>query len=188
MLPSWLKFQRVSLFLYLAAGVLLLVYALGFITDVYIFYAYGNNRLIEFYHDMQKINNALLWKALFVIIFSLILFLLELGKRPAGLFTFFMIIIIMAASIFICVNSIVVLTSAREQYAALDLSSLNRYIERGAITYEYSTRTYDIGLGGYSLFLFSSILMTITVIRNAFMVKEAKFEEPVSEKEEKENE
>ena len=170
MVPAWLKIQKLSLLFYLATGVLLLIYALGFISDVYIFYAFGSRELIEFYESMQKVNDALLWKAVFVIIFTVVLLMLELAKHPAGLITLLIVIIIAAVSIFICANSFIVLAQARYDYTALDLSSLDRYIERGAITYNYSTLIYDLGLGGYALFLLSSLFMAITVTLNAFKV------------------
>jgi hypothetical protein len=58
----------------------------------------------------------------------------------------------------------------RGKYSALDFSSLNRYIERGTITYRYSTLTYDLGLGIYLLFFCFSLFMAVTIIRNAFTV------------------
>jgi hypothetical protein len=160
------------LFLYLAIGVLLLVYALGFISDVYLFYAYGGKALADFYHEMQSVNGGLLWKAVLIIIFSLVLFMLELGRHPAGLITMILTALIAAVSVSLCVHSLALLVQARQTYAGLDLSSLNRYIERGAIRYQYSTLTYDLGMGGYALFLLSSLFMAITVIRNAFTVKD----------------
>jgi len=163
--------QRSGLYLYLAAGVLLLIYALGFISDVYLFYAYGGNALVDFYHEMQVINSGLLWKAVLAIVFALALFFLELGKHPAGLLTLVIAVIIAVASVFLCADSLVLLAEARQKYSSLDLSSLNRYIERGAIKYQYSTLTYDLGLIGYALFLMSTLFMAITVIRNAFTVR-----------------
>jgi len=170
-IPNWLLIQRVSLFLYLAAGVLLLVYALGFISNVYIFYAYGNAGLVEFYHDMQEVNDSLLWNAIIAVLFALGLFLLELRKHPAGIFTLIITIIITAVSVFICVYTIVMLADARLYYSELDLRPLDRFIDRGTIKYEYSTFTYDLGLGGYILFMLSSLFTAFSVIRNAFTVK-----------------
>jgi len=170
-LPNWLFYQRIGLFLYLAAGVLLLIYALGFVSNVYIFYAYGSNRLVEFYDEMQMVNDGLLWKAVIAISFAVVLFLLRLGKYPAGFVTLIITAVIAAVSIWFCAGSIIELFQARETYSGLDLNSLNRYIERGAISYQYSTLTYDLGLGGYLLFLLSSLFMAITVTRNAFAVR-----------------
>ena len=171
-LPQWLAVQRAGLFLYLAVGVLLLIYALGFISDVYLFYAYGNKGLVDFYYEMQGINTGLLWRAILIIVFALVLFFLELGTHPAGIFTMILAVLIALTSIFFCVDSLGLLAQARQTYSGLDLSSLNRYIERGAIQYQYSTLTYDLGMGGYTLFLFSSLFMAITVIRNACVVED----------------
>ncbi|MDR0455324.1 MAG: hypothetical protein LBH20_01405 [Treponema sp.] len=170
--PGWLTIQRISLFLFLACGVALLVYALGFITDVYLFYAYGSKVLVDFYREMQGINTGLLWKAVLIIIFASVLFLLELGKHPAGKFTVLLVLIMGAASLLCGASSLALLAEARHQYTGLDLRSLNRYIERGAIQYRFSTFTYDLGLGGYALLLFSSLFMAVVVTRNAFTVRE----------------
>ena len=169
---KWLTMQRISLFLFLACGLLLLVYALGFITDVYLFYAYGGKALTDFYKTMQNINNGLLWKAVALIIFAVLLFLLELGKHPAGKFTLVLALIIGAASLYFAAHSLALLAEVRHTYTGLDLSSLNRYIERGAIQYKSSTLTYDLGLGGYGLLLLSSLFMAFIVARNAFTAPE----------------
>ena len=169
---KWLTMQRISLFLFLACGLLLLVYALGFITDVYLFYAYGGKVLTDFYKTMQGINAGLLWKAVSLIIFAIVLFLLELGRHPAGKFSLLLALIIGAASLFFAAHSLALLAEIRNAYTALDFSSLNRYIERGAIQYKFSTLTYDLGLGGYGLLLLSSLFMAAVVTRNAFAAPE----------------
>jgi hypothetical protein len=164
--------QRISLFFFLAAGCLLLVYALAFITDVYLFYAYGDRALAGFYQSMQQINARLLWKAVLIIVFAAVLFLLELGKHAAGLFTLIIVMIIVALSVYGAAGSLTQLAAARQQYSALDFGSLNRYIERGTIKYSFSTLTYDLGLAGHGFFLCSSLFMAAVVIRNAFVVRE----------------
>jgi hypothetical protein len=156
------------MFLFMAFGVLLLVYALGFISDVYLFYAYGNKGLSEFYTEMQSVNAVLLWKAVLVIVFAVVLFILGVSKYPAGLFTLILVVLIAAASLFLSADSLLHLIAAREKYSGLDLSSLQRYIDRGAITYQRSTLTYDLGLGVHALFFCSSLFMAACVIRNAF--------------------
>jgi len=175
-MQNWLIFQRISLFLYLTAGVLLLIYALGFISNVYIFYAYGSKGLVDFYHEMQVINDDLLLKAIFAIVFSLLLFLLRLGSSPAGIITLIISVIITGLSVWFSAGSFIALMEARETYLNLDLSSLNRYIQRGTINYNHSSLAFDMGLGGYLLFLLSSVFMLITVMRNAFTVRITKAE------------
>jgi len=167
-LPNWLIYQRISLFLYLAGAILLLIYALGFISNIYIFYAYGSKGLVDFYNEMQIVNDDFLWKAVIAIIFSLVLFLLQLGKFPAGFFTLIITAVIAAVSVLFCIGSFFTLVEIKEMYLNLDFSSLNRFIQRGTINYSQSTFTFDLGIAGYVLFLASSIFMLITVIRNAF--------------------
>jgi hypothetical protein len=170
-IPRWLKVQRLGLFLFLFCAVLLLIYALGFISDVYLFYAYGGKALSDFYRVMQGINAGLLRNAILFIIFAVVLFILGLGTYPAGLFTLIIAALISTASSFLGVNALLRLLAARQEYTGLDLSSLNRYIERGAIQYHYSTFTYDIGMGIYGLFFCSLVFMIVSVMRNSFTVR-----------------
>jgi hypothetical protein len=170
--PHRIKMQRLSLFLYTAFGITLLIYALGFISGVYLFFAYGNKGLADFYHEMQKVNSMLLWKAIIVIIFCLLMFILKLSECPAGKITLLFVLLIAAASLFFAADSLLVLLLSRKEYAALDFRSLNRYIERGAIKYTRSTFTFDLGLALYSLFSLSSVLLSITAIHNAVSEKE----------------
>lgn len=163
-IPKWLKLQRTSLFLFLAFAVILLIYALGFITDVYIFYAYGDKGLTDFYNEMQRVNADLLWKAVCSIILAVVLFALGLGRYPAGLFTLCVCVLAAALSLYFSLDSLAVLSSARQKYEALDFRSLNRYIERGTIKYSQSTLTYELGILGYGLFLISALFMFVVVL------------------------
>ncbi|GHT72146.1 hypothetical protein FACS1894110_26490 [Spirochaetia bacterium] len=178
MLPAArsLKVQRTGLFLYLSFGVLFLIYALGFITDTYLFYAYGDKGLADFYREMQRINAALLWRSIWIIVFAVFLFLLELGSHAAGLFTLIVSGIVAAGSLVFSVASALELAAIRVTYRALDLSSLDRYIERGTITYTPSTLTFDLGLALCVLFLCASLFLIINVFYNAFNVKEGTYE------------
>ena len=150
---------------------MLLIYALGFISNIYIFYAYGSKALVDFYHEMQIVNDGLLWKAIAAILFALVLFLLQLGKFPAGIVTLIITAVIAALSVWFCIGSFIIFADIREAYLNLDISSLNRYIQRGTINYSQSAITFDLGTAGYILFLLSSIFMFITVIRNAFSAR-----------------
>lgn len=166
-LPRWLRFQRAGLLLYGGLGVLLLVYALGFMTGVYIFFAYGNQSLVAFYRAMQGINAVLLRNALVVIVCALVLFILELWQYAPGIITLLTSAGISAAGLFFSAGSVLTLYGARLEYAALDLSPLDRYIERGTIAYTPSTASYSLGMGLYVLFFCASLFLLVTVLVNA---------------------
>jgi hypothetical protein len=167
MTPGWLKIQRMGLFLYMSLGVLLLVYALGFVTDIYLFYAYGNQELAGFYREMQGTNTGLLWKAVGVIVFAVFLFALELGNHGAGLFTLMSALLFAALGVFFSADSVSKLSDLREKYGSLDLSSLQRYIEQGTIKYSPSTLTYDLGFAVNILFICSSLFLGSVIFYNA---------------------
>jgi hypothetical protein len=172
MVSRWLKVQRAGLFLYLCLGVLLLVYALGFITDTYLFYAYGDKGLSNFYQTMQGLNADFLWKAIYVIVFAVVLFILELKDHVAGLFTLIITLLLSILSMVFSVDSILKLSAIRENYKTLDLSYLQRYIDRGTITYTASTLTYDLGFVLHIVFLCSSLFLGVAVFYNACKISE----------------
>jgi hypothetical protein len=169
---SWLGIQRAALFLYLSLGVLLLVYSLGFITDVYLFYAYGNQPLVDFYREMQVINAGLLGKAVLIIIFAVVLFVLQLRNNAAGLFTLIIVLLVSGTSVAFAVDSLLGLSAARSAYTSLDLSYLQRYIDRETIKYTARTLTYDIGFVINLLFMGSSLFLGLVVFFNACRVHE----------------
>ena len=170
--PKWLKVQRFSVFIYTAISIALLVYALGFLTNSYIFYAFGDNRLREFYQAMQKINTGLLFKPILAIIFALALFIAQINKHAAGKYTLCIVLLVCAASLFISADSIVKIAAVRNEYTLLDLSELDWYIERGTIAYNYSTAVYDFGLVIYALFPAAALFMAAAVTRNSVTVQD----------------
>jgi hypothetical protein len=162
-----LTIQRSSLFLFSLLGGLLLVYALGFLTNVFVFYAFGDDLLYDFYEAMQKINSGLLFKALVAILFVLLLWALKLARCPAGRYTLCITFVLCAASIYFSIDSIKLILEMRHEYLALDLSVLDRYIERGTISYRASTTVFDLGFAAYGAFAAASLFFALCVFRGA---------------------
>jgi len=171
--PPWLRVQRLAVFLYFASGVLLFVHALGFITNTYVFYAYGDKILQAFYNDMQLTNLDLFWASLLAIIFAVILLLLDLHHHAAGPVTLVISAGITGASALLFWRTLCFLSWAKEDYLSLDLSSLDRYIKRGALEYKPSIFIYDSGLALDFVLLAATIFLAAAVFRNAFCVKDA---------------
>ena len=169
---GFLKVQRTSLFIFTVTSVLLLVYSLGFLTSAYIFYAFGDERLWEFYMEMQGINTGFLFKAVMAIVFALAMFAMQVNKHVAGPYTVIAVLLVSVASVFFSADSLVRVAAMRQSYTMLDLSSLDRYIELGSISYQYSTLTFDLGIIVYGMFALAAMFMAITVVRNAVTVRE----------------
>ena len=170
LIPKWLRVQRLCLFVFFALGILLLAYALGFLTNAYIFFAFGDKALREFYNEMQGINTELLFKAVIAILIALALFMVQINKRAAGRYTLCIMVLICIVSLFISIDSIIKIAVLRHEYTLLDLSELDWYIERGTISYSYSTFVFDLGLIKYGLFAAAAVFMTAVVARNAVTV------------------
>ena len=179
LIPGWLKIQRVSLFLFAIFGVLLLVHALGYLSSAYIFFAFGDARMGNFYSEMQEINTGLLYRALLAIVFSLLLFILQLGRHAAGRYTLCIAILVSLTSMTVSASALLQIAGNRQNYRMLDLSALDRFIELGTIRYRESTIVFDLGIAGYALFFLAALFMAIAVARNAFSVTE---QLPVPEK------
>jgi hypothetical protein len=165
--PRWLRIQRLGLILFGGTGALLLIYALGFLTDVYLFFAYGGRELIDFYREMQGVNSMLLRNVLILIVGIVVLFMLGLRNSAAGLITFWCTALVSIGGIYFSARALIALNRSRLEYAALDLSSLDRYIERGTITYTASAFTYSLGMALYFLCAFAALFLLVTVLVNA---------------------
>jgi hypothetical protein len=169
---SWLLAQQAGLYGYAAGAVLFLVYALGFVTQSYVFYAYGDRALSAFYQTMQTVNAALLRESVLCCVFAVVLFLLELNRHAAGLVTLVMTLAVCAATAFFAVQSLVSCIGLKAAYTELDLSALDRYIQRGTISYTPSTTVYTIGIVLSAAFAAVALFIAVTVAKNAFTVKE----------------
>ncbi|MCL2231545.1 MAG: hypothetical protein FWB99_00535 [Treponema sp.] len=178
LIPKWLRIQRAGLFLFSVSGVLLLVHALGYLSNAYIFYAFGDRALVDFYHEMQGINNGLLYRSLLAIVFAIVLYMIQLGKHAAGRFTLLITVLVCAASLAASADALIRIAGNRLTYTLLDLSVLDRYVELGSITYSKSTIVFDLGIAAYALFFAAALFVALTVARNAFVVRDI----PVVEK------
>jgi len=163
--------------MFTVTGVLLLVYALGYLTSAYIFYAFGDDVLWNFYMEMQQTNTGLLFKAIVAIVFSLAMFALQLNKHAAGLYTLIVVLLVSAASVLLSVHSLSAILAMRQGYALLDLSVLDVYVELGSIAYRESTIVFELGIIGHTLFALSALFMAATVTGNAVSVKEVSVQE-----------
>ena len=167
-----IKIQRIVLFGFLGLAVLSLVYALGFLTNTYLFFAYGDKQLNDFYKEMQQVNTRFLWQAVTVIVLAVLLLLLDLKRHIAGIVTLCVSLVFSLAACITSVLGIVELMQLKAKYASLDLTSLNRYIERGTISYEYSTLTFDLGIIMFAVLALTAVGLAAVVFRNAVTVVE----------------
>ncbi|MCL2879565.1 MAG: hypothetical protein FWF29_04900 [Treponema sp.] len=163
--------QKTGMALFFICGVFMLVYAMGFVSAVYVFFAYGNKQLLEFYNEMQAVNKGLLWKAIAVILLALFLYILELNRHPAGPITLILTVIVCAAGLVISVQTLALLAGLRREYSGLDLTVLKRYIDRGTIRFKYSTFVYDMGLALYAALALVSVFTAAAVTRTAMTVR-----------------
>jgi hypothetical protein len=159
--------QRALLIAYTACACLFLVYALGFLTSTYVFFAYGGQELADFYDVMQWVNRGLLWKAVLCIVFGVLLFALELSKYPAGIITLIVTCLVCLATLAINVLTLIELIRDKAEYAALNFSALDVYIERGTISYTPSALTYDLGLCLCLAFSAAVIFLALVTVLNA---------------------
>jgi hypothetical protein len=101
-----------------------------------------------------------------------VLFLLELNRHAAGVVTLVMTLAVCAATAFFAVRSLISCIGLKAAYTELDLSALDRYIQRGTISYTASTTVYTIGIVLSTAFAVVALFIAVTVAKNAFTVKE----------------
>jgi hypothetical protein len=170
--PRWLFIQRTGLYLYFITGMFLLIYTLGFVTNIYLFYAYGDQELNYFYQDAQDINRDFLIKSIGIIIFAAVFFFLELKNHAAGFVSLILGSVLSVLGVIFSIYNMLDLFFIRGSYLDLDLSSLNRFIERGTISYSFSTLTFDLGIALNGLFIGVSLFFAMSILINALTVKD----------------
>ncbi|MDR1788271.1 MAG: hypothetical protein LBR16_07470 [Treponema sp.] len=169
-LTKRLQIQRGALAGFFAAGGLLLIHALGFVTTVYMFYTYGDNRLFNFYNAMQEVNALLFRNALIIILCGVLLALLEVQSKSAGPLTLALSAAAAAFAACLGVQSLRTLRAARALYGSLgsDFASLERYVREGWISYTPSTFAWDAGIALCVLLLCAALFLSVVVSVNAF--------------------
>lgn len=168
--------QKIICFAVLAVCVLLFVYSLGILTDLYDAIYVGNVRYADdaartkvpgstIYFEMQPFNRLLVRLSIVMIVLALTLFLTGTQKRrryyignyiSIGIFT--------AGSIGFSVWSHIKFEAYKAQFLQMDFEALKKHADRMKSLYTDSTFWFDAHYVVYGLLLLVSILLVICAV------------------------
>ncbi len=184
MYKTQMKFQRFVCYLAVISGVILFLYALGLMTDLYdsLYSAMRNpnnphSTKVEgswIYYDMQPFNKALLYLSIGVIILTAFLFLTQTHARRkyyagnllcTGLFT--------AAAAGVCVYTHINADNFKAQYlTTVDFEALLEYAAKKKYYYTDSTFWFDSHYAVCAILLAAAVLLLINYIWKKRLMRE----------------
>jgi hypothetical protein len=152
------NFQKYLTLIYFIIAIVLFVYALGFMTNIYKLFYNGNLDTLNYYKSIQPFNKELFDQIIKFIIFGVLFFIFQFRKHIVGLLG---LILAFITTIYTSVYSalyLVELLDFKKKYNALDLTKVKKY--------EPSNLVFDLGTVLLSLMTVVSIALLVIVILN----------------------
>ena len=198
MYKKQLKLQKLACFFVLVVAVILFLYALGVMTDLYdSLYSTLRIRVLEddtapegytisaternvpgsiVYYDMQEFNKVLLKYSIVYIILVALLFVTNTStRRRYYISNYVMIGLVSAASIFIPIDTHPYFEYYKAEFKQLDFEALKQYSETYGTKYTESTMWFDLHyLVAALLILAAVVLVGICVWKIVLMRDERK--------------
>ncbi len=183
MYKKQMSLQRIFCLLSLAASVVVFIYSLGIMTDLYDnLYKMipdpsdlDNTRVAgaRIYYDMQGFNQAFLTCGIVLILLSCLLFLTNTHiRRRYYIGNYVAVGLNAAANVAVAVWGHIQITAFKAQYNLIDLAELERQLTRRRLVFTNSTFWFDIHYLVFALTLIASILLVVNVIMKVRLMKD----------------
>ena len=188
MYKKQMRFQKVVCLLVLAASVVVFLYSLGIMTDLYdaLYTTIGapdkpdNTRRNPvagafIYYDMQGFNKTFLHLGIALILVSLLLFLTNTHvRRRYYVGNVFAVLANLAAGLGVAFWSHVQIAAFKAQFLQIDFEALKAFSEKRNTLYTESTFWFDIHYFVFGLVILADILLIVNIIWKFRMMKEEK--------------
>lgn len=188
MYQKQMKFQKAVCFLVLVASVLVFLYSLGIMTDLYdaLYAAVGapddpeNTRRNPvagafLYYNMQGFNRTFLHMGLALIIISLLLFITNTHSRRRYYFgNVFSTIVNTLAAIFVTIWAHSKIIAFKADFLQIDFEALKAFSERRNTLYTDSTFWFDIHTLVFAIVIIANVLLIANLIWKFSMMKQEK--------------
>ena len=183
MYKAQMRVQKLLCFLALAASVILFIYSLGLMTDLYdsLYPTMMNPKNIEetwvsgspVYYHMQGFNKTLVALAVASVLLALFLFVTcTHSRRRYYLGNFVSTGLFAAAAAGISVFSMLRILAFREEYLQVDFEALQSFSEMWGTPYIRSTFWFDAGWFVFGLLLLAAVLLVANLIWKRKLMKE----------------
>ncbi len=183
MYKKQLKLQKILCFLAIVSSVLIFLYALGIMTDLYdTLYSTMKNPadLTEtdvpgsiVYYNMQAYNSYFLRESIVLILFSCLLFLTNTHvRRKYYIGNYISVAIFAIANIYVAIEAHGYIEAFKERFLRIDFAALKEHAEMWKTAYTDSTFWFDIHYAVFAFSILVAILLVVSTIWKIRLMKE----------------
>ncbi len=185
MYKKQMKIQKIVCFLVLAASVVVFLYSLGIMTDLYdsLYYTIPNKDNLDrsrvdgarVYYDMQPFNQQFLKFGIGLILCAVLLFLTNTNTRRRYYVSNVIAVLINAAvNVYTAVWAHAQIVAFKAQFLQIDFEALKKFAERQHTLYTESTFWFDIHTAVFAFAIIANVLLVANMIWKFQLMKEEK--------------
>ncbi len=188
-------FQRVVCFIVLAASVIVFIYSLGLLTDIYQSLATAvdldlstyndQDEIVEYYervkgasiyYEMQDFNSQLTMVGIGLILASLVLFIFGTNsRRRYYIGNFFSVAVSLVACCASAVWALPIVGKFKDEYlTTVDFAGLKEYAAEWNTPYIESTFWFDAGYVVFGILAVANVLLVVNLVLKLILMKEEK--------------
>ena len=180
-----MKIQKIVCFLVLAASVVVFLYSLGIMTDLYdsLYYTIPNKDNLDrsrvdgarVYYDMQPFNQQFLKFGIGLILCAVLLFLTNTNTRRRYYVSNIIAVVINAAiNVYVAIWAHGQITQFKAQFLQVDFEALKKFADRQHTLYTESTFWFDIHVAVFCFAIIAVVLLVANMIWKFQLMKQEK--------------
>ena len=185
MYKKQMKIQKIVCFLVLAASVVVFLYSLGIMTDLYdsLYYTIHNKDNLDrsrvdgarVYYDMQPFNQQFLHFGIGLILCAVLLFLTNTNTRRRYYVSNIIAVVINAAvNVYVAVWAHAQILAFKAQFLQVDFEALKKFADRQHTLYTESTFWFDVHVAVFAFAIIANVLLIANMIWKFQLMKEEK--------------
>lgn len=185
MYKKQMKIQKIVCFLVLAASVVVFLYSLGIMTDLYdaLYYTIPNKDNLDrsrvegarVYYDMQPFNQQFLHFSIIMILCAVLLFLTNTNIRRRYYISNIIAVIINAAvNVYVAIWAHAQIVGFKEQFLQINFEDLKKFAERQHTLYIESTFWFDIHVAVFAFAIIANVLLIANMIWKFQLMRQEK--------------
>ena len=185
MYKKQMKIQKIVCFLVLAASVVVFLYSLGIMTDLYdaLYYTIPNKDNLDrsrfegarVYYDMQPFNQQFLHFSIILILCAVLLFLTNTNIRRRYYISNIIAVIINAAvNVYVAIWAHAQIVGFKEQFLQINFEDLKKFAERQHTLYTESTFWFDIHVAVFAFAIIANVLLVANMIWKFQLMRQEK--------------
>ena len=180
-----MKIQKIVCLLVLAASVVVFLYSLGIMTDLYdsLYYTIPNKDNLDrsrvdgarVYYDMQPFNQQFLKFSIGLILCAVLLFLTNTNTRRRYYVSNIIAVVINAAvNVYVAVWAHAQILAFKAQFLQVDFEALKKFADRQHTLYTESTFWFDVHVAVFAFAIIANVLLIANMIWKFQLMKQEK--------------